>query len=143
MAKQSIAQVRGIHLDTRYKRKAKEPLLHLRQIINRNIERHYSLDDIRKAFSGENYHEKNEDQKLILDRFFAEADESDLTELLVTSRLDKQNIVNLYRTSSHSKNPLETRWDTILDVTIERQPKKFAVKKTKAAELIAKRRSVA
>lgn len=143
MAKQSIAHLRGIRLDTRHIRKSKEPLLHLRQIINRNIERHYSLADISKAFEGEDYREKNEDQKLILDRFFAEADESDLTELLSSSRLDKQNIANLYRTSSHSKNPLDTRWDTILDVTIERQPKKFAVKKTRAAELIAKRRSVA
>lgn len=139
MAKQSIALKRGIRLDTRRIRK----LLHLRQIINRNIERHYSLADISKAFEGEDYREKNEDQKLILDRFFAEADESDLTELLSSSRLDKQNIAKLYRTSSHSKNPLDTRWDTILDVTIERKPKKFAVKKTRAAELIAKRRSVA
>lgn len=143
MAKQSIAHVRGIRLDTRHIRKTKEPLLHLRQIINRNIERHYSLADITKAFEGEDYREKNEDQKLILDRFFAEADESDLSELLATSRLGKQSIANLYRTSSHAKNPLDTRWDTILDVTIERQPKTFIVKKTKAAELIAKRRSVA
>jgi hypothetical protein len=143
MAKQSIAQLRGIHLDTRHIRKAKEPLLHLRQIINRNIERHYSLTDITKAFEGEDYRKKNEDQKLILDRFFAEADESDLSELLATSRLGKQSIANLYRTSSYSKNPLDTRWDTILEVTIERQPKKFAVKRTKAADLIAKRRSVA
>lgn len=143
MAKQSIAQVRGIRLDTQHIRKTKEPLLHLRQIINRNIERHYSLTDITKAFDGEDYREKNEDQKLILDRFFAEADESDLSELLATSQLGKQSIANLYRTSSYSKNPLDTRWDTILEVTIERQPKKFAVKKTKAAELIAKRRSVA
>lgn len=143
MAKQSIAHVRGIRLDTRHIRKTKEPLLHLRQIINRNIERHYSLTDITKAFEGEDYREKNEDQKLILDRFFAEADESDLSELLATSQLGKQSIANLYRTSSYSKNPLDTRWDTILEITIERQPKKFAVKKTKAAELIAKRRSVA
>lgn len=143
MAKQSIAHVRGIRLDTRHIQKTKEPLLHLRQIINRNIERHYSLTDITNAFEGDDYHEKNEDQKLILDRFFAEADESDLSELLATSQLGKQSIANLYRTSSYSKNPLDTRWDTILEVTIERQPKKFAVKKTKAAELIAKRRSVA
>lgn len=143
MVKQSIAQTRGIRLDTRHIRKANEPLLHLRQIINRNIERHYSLTDITKAFEGEDYHEKNEEQKLIIDRFFAEADESDLMELLSSLRLDKQGIAKLYRTSSHSKNPLDTRWDTILDVTIERQAKKFAVKKTRAAELIAKRRSVA
>ncbi len=143
MAKQPIAHVHGIRLGTRCIQKTEEPLLHLRQIINRNIERHYSLADITKAFEGEDYREKNEDQKLILDRFFAEADESDLRELLATSRLSKQSIANLYRTSSYSKNPLDTRWDTILEVTIERQPKKFVIKKTKAAELIAKKRSIA
>lgn len=143
MAKQSIAKARGIRLDARYVKKNKEPLLHLRQIINRNIDRHYSLAEIAHALNGKEYHDKNEEQKLIIDRFFAEADESDLTELLSYTQLDKKSIANLYQTSIHSRNPLDTRWDTILDITIERQPKKFAVKKTKAAELIAKRRSVA
>lgn len=121
----------------------KEPLLHLRQIINRNIARHYSLDDILKAFDKEDYHEKNEDQKLIIDRFFLEADEIDLFELLQYSQLNKKNIVNLYRTSSHSKNSQDTHWDSILDITIERQTKIVTVKNNRATELITKRRSVA
>lgn len=143
MAKKSTAQTHGIPLVTPPIQTAKEPLLHLRQIINRNIKRHYSLDEITDAFSEEDYHEKNDEQKLIIDRFFAEADESDLSELLSYPQLNKQKIAHLYKTSVHSKNPLDTRWDAILDVTIERQPKKYTVKITRAAELIAKRRSVA
>lgn len=80
----------------------KGALLRLRQVVNRNIKDKYSLAEIIQAFDGDDYRQKTDDQKFILDKFFAEGDEQDVIELLIVGHISKDSLLKLFLTSPHA-----------------------------------------
>lgn len=69
-------------------------------ILNRNINSNfnYSFNDIKKAFSKDNYNKSTSHERIIYSKFFKECDPDDLESLISVFGVSKRTIKQLYTT---------------------------------------------
>ncbi len=70
-------------------------------ILNRNIDKSYAytFDEIKNAFSKNNYNEATQREHIIYSKFFKECDINDLDTLITTFNISKRNIKRIYESS--------------------------------------------
>ncbi len=95
-------------------------LLRFRQVVNRNISNLYDLQQIINALKGKDFNLKSKDEQLIIGRFFLEATEDDLREVVSIPAITKASLKSLYLTSPFSANPADTTWDKRFRISPEK-----------------------
>ena len=82
-------------------------------ILNRNIENvKFTFEDIKKAFSKQDYHDGNIKEQTIYSKFFKEIEIDELEDFISTFTLSKRNIKNIYITSPfRTIDGVAKKWD--------------------------------
>ena len=82
-------------------------------ILNRNIENDkFTFEDIKKAFSKQDYHDGNIKEQTIYSKFFKEIEIDELEDFISTFTLSKRNIKNIYITSPfRTIDGIAKKWD--------------------------------
>lgn len=82
-------------------------------ILNRNIENErFTFEDIKKAFSKQDYHDGNIKEQTIYSKFFKEIEIDELEDFISTFTLSKRNIKNIYITSPfRTIDGIAKKWD--------------------------------
>jgi len=65
-------------------------------ILNRNIEEKFSFEDIKSAFSNDDYTKSSLNDRFVYSRFFKECDYDDLEKLILVFGVSKKTIRKLY-----------------------------------------------
>ncbi|MDD3596988.1 hypothetical protein [Sulfuricurvum sp.] len=95
----------------------KNQLIRFRQVVNRNIDKKYNIQQIVNALKGKDFISKTKEEQLIISRFFLEGTEGDLIEATTIPGITKTSLKSLYLTSPFCKNPADTTWDKRFRVT--------------------------
>jgi len=117
LTKLSNDEIKDIQARPNYIKKTRTIKYHrLLHIINRNTSANFSLNDIIRAFNDTAYISKKNEEKIIIERFFKECDETDYKDLVAINGIKKNNLKNIYNNSVAARSLYNKQWNKILDI---------------------------